>query len=332
MATLKEARYWERLEEGRVHCMLCPHNCHIADGKRGLCRVRKNEGGTLYTIIYGRITSASMDPIEKKPLFHFYPGRTIFSLGTMGCNFACKFCQNYSIAQMECPTRGLSSEEAVQAALERDSIGIAYTYNEPLIWYEYVFDTAHLARESGLKNVLVTNGYIQQEPLNDLLPCIDALNIDLKSMRPEFYKEICRGRLEPVLETCKTAATQALVEVTNLVIPGYNDTDEDFEELSTWVAENMGRHTPAHLSAYFPCYKLQAEPTPLSTLKRAYGIFTKHLDYVYLGNVRSPEGSDTSCTSCGALLIERRGYVTKVVGLTEEGTCAECGAQNNIVM
>ena len=332
MANLKEAMYWEKLEGGRVHCKLCPHNCNIADGKRGLCRVRKNEGGTLYSIIYGRITSAAMDPIEKKPLYHFHPGKAILSLGTMGCNFACKFCQNYTIAQMEAPTRPLSPEEAVRAAGEHDSIGLAYTYNEPFIWYEYVYDTARLARENGLKNVLVTNGYVQQEPLNDLLPYIDALNIDLKSMRPDFYRKICRGEMEPVLETCKTAARHALVEITNLVIPGYNDTDDDFEKLATWVAENMGRQTPAHVSAYFPCYKLQAQPTPLSTLERAYDAFSKHLDYVYLGNVASRRGADTSCTSCGALLIERRGYSTKPVGLADDATCTRCGAENNIVV
>lgn len=332
MAQLKEAKYWEKLPDGRVHCWLCPHNCHIADGKRGLCRVRKNEGGVLYSIIYGRITSATMDPIEKKPLYHFHPGGAILSLGTMGCNFACKFCQNYTIAQMEAPTRPFSSEEAVTAAKERQSIGIAYTYNEPFIWYEYVYDTAKLARENGLKNVLVTNGYVQQEPLLDLLPYIDALNVDVKSMRPEFYKDICRGSMDPVLETCKTASEHTHVEVTNLVIPGYNDTDDDFEKLATWIAANPGRGTPVHLSAYFPCFKLQAEPTPISTLERAFDIFSSRLDHVYLGNVASRKGADTSCKSCGVLLIERRGYATKVLEVKEDGTCARCGAENNIVM
>jgi len=332
MANLKEAMHWEKIEGDRVHCKLCPHNCIIADGKRGMCRVRKNEGGTLYSIIYGRVTSVAMDPIEKKPLFHFHPGSAILSLGTMGCNFACKFCQNYTIAQMEAPTRPLSPDEAVQAAGERDSIGIAYTYNEPFIWYEYVYDTARLARENGLKNVLVTNGYVQQEPLNELLPYIDALNIDIKSMRPDFYTNICRGTMDPVLETAKTAVKQALVEITNLVIPGYNDTDDEFETLASWAAENLGRGTPAHISAYFPCYKLQAKPTPLSTLERACNIFRKHLDYVYLGNVASHKGADTSCASCGALLVERTGYSTKVIGLAAGGACAKCGAENNIVM
>ena len=326
----KEAQYYEKLDGNRVRCRLCPHGCVIADGKTGLCRVRHNEGGTLYSVIYGRITSVAMDPIEKKPLYHFHPGKAILSLGTMGCNFACLFCQNYTIAQMEAATRPFDSHEAVQAALENDSIGIAYTYNEPFIWFEYVLETAKLAREKGLKNVLVTNGYVQQEPLNELLPFIDALNIDIKSIRPEFYKKICRGSLEPVLETCKTAVKSALVEVTNLIIPGHNDSDDDFEKLAGWVAENMGRQTPAHLSAYFPCWKMTAPPTPLATLERAYDIFTRHLDYVYLGNVRSRKGCDTVCRSCGATLIERVGYNTRIAQMKEDGKCAKCGEGNNI--
>jgi len=332
MADMKEARFWKKLEDGRVHCVLCPHNCHIAEGKHGLCRVRKNIGGTLRSTIYGRVTSVSVDPIEKKPLYHFHPGSAILSLGTMGCNFACLFCQNYTISQMEAPTRPFSPEEAVQAAVERNSIGIAYTYNEPFIWWEYVYDTARLARENGLVNVLVTNGYVQEEPLREMLPFIDALNVDVKGMRPDFYRDICRGRLEPVLETCRIAAARTHVEFTNLVIPGYNDTDDDFEKLSSWAAQNMGRQTPAHLSAYFPVYKLQAEPTPLSTLERAAGIFRKHLDYVYLGNVLVAGAADTACVQCGSKLIERTGYSTRVTGLSADGTCGKCGAKNNIVM
>jgi len=329
---MKEAQYYEKLDGQRVRCKLCPHGCLIAEGKTGLCRVRLNEGGTLYSVIYGRVTSVAMDPIEKKPLYHFHPGTAILSLGTMGCNFACMFCQNYTIAQMDAATRPLSSQDAVQAALANDSIGIAYTYNEPFIWFEYVLETAKLARENGLKNVLVTNGYVQQEPLNELLPFVDALNIDIKSIRPEFYKKICRGSLEPVLETCKTASKAALVEVTNLIIPGHNDGDDDFEKLAAWIAENMGRQTPAHLSAYFPCWKMTAPPTPQATLERAYEIFARHLDYVYLGNVRSRKGADTVCRSCGATLIERVGYNTSVVGLAEDGKCAKCGEGNNIVL
>ena len=332
MTERKEALYYEKLDGGRVRCKLCPHSCTIADGKTGLCRVRRNEGGTLYSLMYGQVTSVAMDPVEKKPLYHFYPGRAILSVGTVGCNLGCLFCQNYTISQMEAATRALTSEEVVQAAVAQDSIGIAYTYNEPFIWFEYVLETAKLAREKGLKNVLVTNGFVQQEPLKELLPYVDALNVDIKSIRPEFYKKICRGQLEPVLETCKTAVKSVHVEVTNLIIPGHNDSDEDFEKLAGWIAENLGRQTPTHLSAYFPCYKMTAPPTPLSTLEHAYDIFATHLDYVYLGNVRSSKGSNTMCRSCKATLIERVGYNTRIVGMRDDGTCAKCGAENNVRM
>ena len=329
---LKEALYYEKLDGNRVHCRLCPHNCIIADGKRGICRVRRNDAGTLYSIIYGQVTSVAMDPVEKKPLYHFHPGRMILSIGTTGCNFGCLFCQNYTIAQMDAPTRPLSSEQAVQGALDNDSVGIAYTYNEPFIWFEYVLETARLARTRGLKNILVTNGYVQQEPLAEIMPVIDALNVDIKSIRPEFYKKLCHGSLEPVLETCKTASKSALVEVTNLIIPGHNDTDAEFEELAAWIAGNLGRGTPVHLSAYYPCYKMTAPPTPLSTLERAFDIFAAHLDYVYLGNVQSRRGSDTACRSCKATLIQRLGYSTRIVGLADDGKCRKCGAENNMRM
>ena len=332
MSQMKEARYYEKLDGGKVHCSLCPNNCVIADGKRGACRVRKNEGGTLYSLIYGNVTSVAMDPVEKKPLYHFHPGREILSVGTLGCNLGCLFCQNYAISQGEAPTQGLRPGQAVAAALQHNSIGIAYTYNEPFIWLEYVLETAALARERGLKNVLITNGYVQQEPLREALPLIDALNIDIKSIRPEFYREICRGKLEPVLDACVTASKQAHVEVTNLVIPGHNDTDEDFEKLSSWIAANLGRRTPTHFSAYYPCYKMTAPPTPLPTLERAWGIASQHLDHVYLGNVHSRKGSATACASCKATLIERAGYRVKIVNLAGDGRCRACGADNNIVV
>jgi len=332
MNQLKEALYYEKLGGGRVQCALCPHRCVISEGKRGLCRARKNEGGKLYSLIHGRVTSVAMDPVEKKPLYHFHPGCQILSLGTTGCNFACPFCLNYTIAQSDCPTQPLSSQQAIDAALEHDSIGIAYTYNEPFIWFEYVLETAKLARESGLKNVLVSNGYVLQEPLKELLPFIDALNIDIKSIRPEFYAQLCRGRLEHVLETCKTASRAALVEITNLVIPGHNDTDAEFEQMARWLADNLGRQTPMHLSAYHPCHKMTAPPTPAATLERAFDIFAARLDYVYLGNLRSSKGSHTACKSCNTVLIERLGYHTRLAGLAPDGTCAKCGAGNNIVV
>jgi len=326
-----EALYYEKLADGRVRCGLCPHACTIRPGAAGLCRQRENVDGTLISRIYARATSVAMDPIEKKPLYHFHPGRAILSLGTNGCNFACLNCQNWSISQEDAPTQGLEPEAAVQLAAESDSFGIAYTYNEPLIWYEYVLDTSKLAHERGLKNVLVTNGFIRPEPLRELLPFIDALNIDLKSIRESFYKEICRGRLGPVLETAEAAKRAAHVEVTNLIIPTHNDSDEDLTGLADWIREHLGADTPTHLSAYTPRYRLNAPPTPLSTLERGYAIFSERLDHVYLGNVPGGKGSDTHCVRCGAALIRRRSYHAQVVGL-DGRACKACGEELNVVI
>jgi len=325
---MKEAAHYEKLDDGRVRCRLCPHNCAIADGERGRCRVRVNSGGVLYSEIYERVTSVAMDPIEKKPLYHFYPGTYILSLGTRGCNFACDFCQNWQISQADAPLQELTTERAVEIALRERSVGIAYTYNEPMIWFEYVLDTAKIAREKGLKNVLVTNGYINPEPLEELLPYIDALNIDLKSINPAFYKERCKATLKPVLNTAVRCKKDAHVEVTNLIIPGHNDSDDDLIGLRDWIFDNLGSDTPTHLSAYFPRYRLNAPPTPEATLLKAREIFAEKLDYVYVGNVMIPGSSDTHCNKCGAVLISRTGYHITIRNL--EGTrCGVCGAENN---
>lgn len=330
MHAVEEAHYFEKLDNDAVRCVLCPRDCTIQEGGRGFCRARENQGGVLYARTYGLIASAAMDPIEKKPLYHFHPGTEILSLGGNGCNFACRFCQNYEISQGDVRLSQMSPEQAVAAAADHGSVGIAYTYNEPLIWYEYVSDTARLAQQAGLKNVLVTNGYINQEPLEELLPLIDALNIDIKSMDPDFYKNLCAGALEPVLETAKAAKNAAHVEITNLIIPGHNDTDQLFERLAGWVADELGEDTPLHLSAYFPRYKLQASPTPAGTLERAFEICHTRLPYVFLGNVASREGNHTHCRACGALLVRRSGYSTQLVHL-EGGSCEKCGQRSDIV-
>jgi len=327
----KEAAHYEKKPDGKVRCRLCPHNCTIAQGRHGRCRVRTNRGGTLYTEIYGRVTSAAMDPIEKKPLYHFHPGAPILSLGTRGCNFACEFCQNWAISQADAPTSPLPPHAALQTARREGSIGIAYTYNEPLIWFEYVLETAKLAREAGLVNVLVTNGFCNPEPFEELLPYVDAMNIDIKSIRPQFYKTLCHATLQPVLDNAVAASRRTHLEVTNLIIPGHNDGDADLEELARWIAANLGPHIPTHLSAYFPRYRLQAPPTPLATMERARRIFAAHLHHVYLGNCYAETGSDTRCHHCGALLIQRRGYHVRVVGL-DGALCAACGAENNLVL
>jgi len=326
-----EAMYYEKLEDGRVRCVLCPHACVIKPGGAGICRQRRNDSGTLVSRIYGRVTSVSMDPIEKKPLYHFHPGKEILSLGTNGCNFACLFCQNWTISQADGRASPMSPEQAVRTALDNDSFGIAYTYNEPLIWYEFVLDTSKLAREQGLKNVLVTNGFIQPEPFRELMPFIDALNIDVKSIRDEFYREICKGRLAPVLETAMTAKKATHVEVTNLVIPTHNDSNEDLAALANWIRDHLGADTPTHLSAYFPRHRLNAPPTPLETLERAQDIFEERLDHVYLGNVATGRGADTACRNCGTAVIRRRGYSTQVVAL-DGNACARCGEKLNIVV
>ena len=328
---MKEAAHYEAAEDGKVLCRLCPHGCTIAEGRTGRCGVRENRGGVLVAATYAEVTSVAMDPIEKKPLYHFHPGESILSLGGRGCNFSCSFCQNWGISQSrDVPTRRLESSEAVQLALKKRSIGIAFTYNEPLIWFEYVLDTARAAREKGLVNVLVTNGYVNPEPLAELLPFVDALNMDIKSVRPQFYEGLCGGTLEPVLASARAAARATHLEVTNLIIPGHNDGDADLSELARWIADELGPGTPTHLSAYFPHYRLEAPPTPVATLDGAYGIFRQRLQHVYLGNVRSSVGSSTVCHQCGAELIRRSGYSTSVEGL-DGPKCRHCGAENNIV-
>lgn len=328
---MKEALYYEKLEEGRVHCLLCPQDCVIAPGRRGFCRVRVNVDGALYTENYERAMARSMDPIEKKPLYHFYPGRAIYSIGTRGCNQRCDFCQNWHMLEDDAPTDELTVRDAVEDAVRRRSIGIAYTYNEPTIWYEFVLECAQLAKEKGLVNVLVTNGSINPGPFARLAPYVDAMNIDVKSMDPEFYRKICKSRLEPVLETCRAAREAGIhIEITNLVIPTLNDSDELFGRLVDFVY-GLGPEVPLHFSAYFPAYKMTIGPTPLSALLRARDIAVRKLYYVFLGNVALADGSHTYCPQCGNLLVERRGYAVTVKGI-EEKRCDRCGRAVDVVM
>ena len=283
---MKEALYWEKIND-KVACHLCPHECRIVNGLVGICGVRRNIDGKLYSLIYGETTSVSLDPIEKKPLYHYHPGEYILSLGTKGCNFKCPFCQNWAISQdMGAAAEKITSEWVVAKAKESKSFGIAYTYNEPFIWYEFVLDTAKLARKEGLENVLVTNGYVNPEPLEEMLPFFDAMNIDLKSIGDDFYKKICRGSVEPVLYTIKRSAKSCHIELTNLIIPELNDSDDDITRLVDWIYENVGPEVPLHFSRFFPCYKLLDKPiTSLEALKRAEKIAKKKLKYVHMGNI-----------------------------------------------
>lgn len=320
---MRDALHYECLPNNAVRCRLCPRNCLVKEGGNGFCRARINKDGRLYSRIYGECSAIAMDPIEKKPLYHFFPGSYILSLGTVGCNFGCSFCQNYHISHHDAPTRRLSSEDAVDMANREGSIGIAYTYNEPLIWYEYVLETARLARANGLKNVLVTNGFINEAPLMELLPYIDALNIDVKSFRDSFYRDYCKGMRDPVLKTAEIAKRMGLhVEITNLIIPTLNDDEGMIMDLVDWVSSSLGNTTPLHFSRYFPHYKLNLPPTPISTLMRAREIGVSKLRYVYVGNVVDVEVNSTICPNCKKVVVERSGY--EIRSFLHNGSCGYC--------
>lgn len=326
---MKEALFYELVdqEKGVIKCLLCPKECLIKKDQVGFCRARKNINNKLYSLIYSKISSYGIDPIEKKPLYHFYPGIMVLSMGTIGCNFSCDFCQNWTISQAnikDVSVEELSPEKAVQLAMKNNSPGIAYTYSEPLIWYEYVLDTARLAKKNNLKNILVTNGFINYEPLLKILPFIDALNIDLKSFRDSFYQKYCRGSLSPVLRTIEISKSYSHIEITNLIIPGLNDKEEEIKELVDWIA-SQGKNIPLHFSRYFPCYKMNISATPISTLYKARDIAQKKLKYVYIGNIWDEEANATYCGNCKTLLIKRTGYNIINLGLDEDGKCKHCG-------
>ena len=287
----KEAMFYEKLDQKKVHCYLCPHNCHIQSEGRGVCGVRKNIDGVLYSLNFGLVSSIAVDPIEKKPLHRFHPGSYILSVGSVGCNFKCPFCQNYGIAQVkpeEVNLQYVTSEDIIEKAVSlkrQGNIGIAYTYNEPSIWYEFVYDTARLAKEKDLLNVLVTNGYVSSEPLEQILPYIDAMNIDLKAFNERFYKDLVKGGLEDVKVTIRKSVEQCHVEVTTLIIPGWNDSVDEMEQETKWLA-SLSPDIPLHLSRYFPKYEMtDRPPTSVDSLIDLKNVADKYLNYVYLGNV-----------------------------------------------
>ncbi|GFP76073.1 AmmeMemoRadiSam system radical SAM enzyme [Clostridium fungisolvens] len=282
----KEAMFYENLND-KVHCYLCPHNCVIENGHIGKCNVRTHEDGKLYTLNYGEITSAALDPIEKKPLYYFKPESFILSVGSFGCNFVCGFCQNYRISQQIAKSEFASREELVKTALTtKDNIGLAFTYNEPSIWYEYVYDCSKLLKETdeNASVVIVTNGYISEEPLKKLLPYVDAMNIDLKSYSNSYYKDLCGGSLKPVLNTIEIAAQKCHVEITTLLVSSENDSLEEVEEIAKFLS-NINKDIPLHLSRYFPRYKLMNSPTDLTFMRKAEEVAGKYLNRVILGNV-----------------------------------------------
>ncbi len=322
----RQAAWWEP-DGDRVHCLLCPQDCRIAEGRTGVCRVRLNLGGVLHTLNYARVTSSALDPIEKKPLYHFHPGSQVLSLGTFGCNLSCRFCQNFTISQGEPPTEELAPDRAVRVALEarsRGNIGIAYTYNEPIVWFEYVRDTAAMAREEGLVNVLVTNGLIREEPLEELLPLIDAMNVDIKAMSDEFHRSLCGiASGEQARRTVERAFGRCHVEITNLLVTDANDGEEDVRALVDWAA-SVSPDLPLHISRYRPAYKHTAPPTPVDRIQRAVAIAREKLNFVYAGNIALEGASDTVCPDCGEVAVRRSGY-SVVSSLTDEGACPGCG-------
>lgn len=327
---MKEAMFYRALEEGRVECYLCHHRCHISPSKRGICGVRENRDGKLYSLVYERVISMNVDPIEKKPIFHLLPGSTSFSIATVGCNFRCLQCQNHEISQMPIDEKriegsSVSPARIVSLAEQYRCQSISYTYTEPTIYFEYAYETSILAKKKGIKNIFVTNGYMSREALQTIQPYLDAANVDLKSFQEKFYKEVCRARLSPVLENLKLMRELGIwVEVTTLVIPTLNDSDEEFEQIATFIL-SLGKEVPWHISAFYPTYQMLHLPrTPASTLHRARRIGMKvGLRYVYCGNIPGEEGEDTYCPQCGQKIIERIGFRVLKNDVVK-GVCRHC--------
>jgi len=315
---MEQAKYYKKLKDKKVQCELCPHFCVLAPEEEGKCRSRFNSDGNLFTSNYAETISISMDPIEKKPLYHFYPGQSILSIGPNSCNFSCDFCQNFSISQFEVPTYHLDLEELLRICKQKRTKFVAYTYTEPITWFEYILDSAKILKENGIKTVLVTNGFINPKPLYELLPYIKAMNIDLKSMEDDFYRKFCGGKLQPVLDTIKTAAKNCHLEITNLLITDENDSKENIQKVIDFIAE-INPNIPLHFSRYFPHYKMSNPPTPKSTLHLARELAQEKLNYVYLGNIFSD--TDTKCPKCNSLLI-KRGFSPKI--LIKNNKCPFC--------
>lgn len=328
---MKEAMFYEREGDNQVRCGLCRFRCLISDGARGICAVRENHGGTLYSLVYGKLCAEHVDPIEKKPLFHVMPGSSSYSIATVGCNFHCRHCQNYTISQVDrnAPVRGKEQtpQEIVQRAKDSNCRSISYTYTEPTIFYEFAYDTARLAHEAGLKNVFVTNGYITREALATVAPFLDAANIDLKGFSEGFYRDVVHARLSEVLDSIIEYRKQGIwLELTTLVIPGLNDSDSELQGIAEFIVANLGIDTPWHVSQFYPTYKLIDLPrTPVATLRRARDIgLAAGLRFVYEGNVPGEGGENTYCPSCSTLLIKRYGYIIETDKISN-GTCPDCG-------
>jgi pyruvate formate lyase activating enzyme len=326
------ARWWQTLPDGRIHCYLCPRHCHIGVGQHGFCYVRENVDGTLIQQAYGRPAAIAIDPIEKKPLFHFYPGSTILSLGTAGCNLGCQFCQNFDISKARSVQQSsghMSPEQIVELALAQGAPAIAFTYNEPTIWAEFVIDIAREAHKAGLRTVMVSNGYITREAFFEVYEHIDAANIDLKAFSEDFYTKVTLSHMEPVLKTLRWLRRETSIwfEITNLIITGANDNPAETVELCDWILGELGDDVPLHFTAFHPDFKmLDREPTPPETIHRARQLaLERGLKYVYEGNILTRDGGNTQCPSCGKTLIRRTWHRVEEISI-DHGHCRYCGA------
>lgn len=330
---MKEAMLYEPLEDHEVRCDLCAHHCKIQEGERGICHVRENQGGSLKTLVYGRTISQHVDPVEKKPLFHFYPGSRAYSIATPGCNFRCQWCQNADISQMPRERQMImgseaSPEEIVASATDQGCKSIAYTYTEPTIFFEYAHDTAKIAHERGLKNIFVTNGYMTEKALRKIEPYLDAANVDLKGFRDDFYRKYVGAKLDPVLKNLrKIKELDIWLEVTTLIIPELNDSTEELRDVAKFIAGELGVETPWHISRFHPAYEMHdIQPTPLERIREAYRIGRDEgLKHIYSRYVE--KGADTHCAACGQVLINRQGYMAFENRINGESKCPDCGAK-----
>ncbi len=337
MTYFKESRMYKKLDENKVQCQICPRKCIIPNGGRGFCQTKENRNGKLYTLIYGELTALACDPIEKKPLFHFYPGSITFSISTVGCSFKCPWCQNWEISQAkpgEIPTTHYKPQDIVNFAKKYECNSISYTYNEPIIWYDFVLDTAKLAKKNNLKNILVTNGYISMDALEELIKYIDAANVDVKAWSKQVYQKYCKAELEPVLATCEEMTRKGVhVEVTYLIIPEINDETEQFQKFTKWVKDKLGPETPIHFSRFYPHYKMtHIPPTPIQTLEKAWKTaLNEGLYYVYIGNVPGHKAENTYCPNCGEQVITRFGFSITQHSITNNNKCSKCGQKIKII-
>jgi pyruvate formate lyase activating enzyme len=333
----KEASFWTRLEDNKVQCNLCSHNCTIQEKKTGICGVRINDGGKLYTSIYGSCSSLAADPIEKKPLYHFYPGTKALSMGTIGCNFKCDHCQNYSIStagKQYHYLREIDPEQVVEYAKQNSCQGVSYTYNEPTIWHEFCYDSAKIVKKAGLYTCYVSNGYIGEDALKEISSYLDAMNIDVKAFNEDFYKNICKARLKPVLKTCELAKELGIhIELTYLIIPGYNDSMDEVRGFCKWIIENLDNQTPVHFSRFHPDHNMTDVPrTPMETLLKIYKVAKEvGVLFPFLGNVSPGDYENTICFKCGNVCIERVGYSIDLEGIVDSN-CKKCGSPLSIII